>query len=140
MARVTPFFTTDPNLLPILEDLIAREPIFRRPAFASTLEDFDNLMAPDYWEVGASGRRYGRAFILHMLAENPPVDATAVGWRISGHALRQLAPDTYLVTYSLRQSDRLTRRSTLWRSTPAGWQILYHQGTIVTPTDNAAND
>ena len=136
MARVTPFFTTDPILLPILEDLIAREPIFHRPQFAATLEDFDRLMAPDYWEVGASGRRYGRAFILQTLADNPPVDATTVGWRISGHALRALAPDTYLLTYSLRQSDRLTRRSTLWHRSPTGWTILYHQGTVVTPGDS----
>jgi hypothetical protein len=26
-------------------------------------------MAPDYWETGASGRRYSRAFILHHLEQ-----------------------------------------------------------------------
>jgi hypothetical protein len=131
MVRVTPFYTTDPALLPTLAELIAFEPIFHRPHVASTLEDFDRLMAPDYWEVGASGRRYGRAFILQMLSENPPIDAATARWRISGQALRQLGPDTYLLTYSLRQSDRLTRRSTIWQTTLAGWRILYHQGTIV---------
>ncbi|MGA7155507.1 MAG: DUF4440 domain-containing protein [Acidobacteriaceae bacterium] len=140
MARVTPFFTTDPTLLPLLAELIAHEPIFHRPQFASTLDDFDRLMAPDYWEVGASGRRYGRAFILQMLAENPPIDAATARWRISGQALRRLSPAnetaTYLLTYSLRQSDRLTRRSTLWQSTPEGWRILYHQGTVVSADED----
>lgn len=131
MPRVTPFFTTDPTLLPLLAELIAFEPIFHRPEFAATLEDFDRLMAPDYWEVGASGRRYGRAFILQMLADNPPIDATTARWRLSGQALRRLSPDTFLLTYTLRQEARLTRRSTLWHSTPTGWQILYHQGTLV---------
>ncbi|MGA8939072.1 MAG: DUF4440 domain-containing protein [Acidobacteriaceae bacterium] len=136
MARVTPFYTTDPALLHILDELIPFEPIFHRPHHASTLEDFDRLMAPDYWEVGASGRRYGRAFILQMLAENPPIDAATARWRISGQALRRLSPDTYLLTYSLRQSDRLTRRSTLWQSTPKGWCILYHQGTVVSADED----
>jgi hypothetical protein len=37
---------------------------------------------------------------------------------------------TNLLTYILVQPDRITRRSTLWRHTNNGWQILYHQGTI----------
>jgi hypothetical protein len=136
MARPPAFPTTDPALKPLLAELSAYEPIFHRPAFAATLEDFDRLMASDYWEVGASGRRYNRAFILQMLADNPPVDAETARWRASGFALRQLAPDTYLLTYSLRQADRLTRRSTLWQQTPNGWTILYHQGTLVSANED----
>ena len=37
-------------------------------------------MARTYWEVGASGRCYSRAFILQQLAANIPVDAAAAGW------------------------------------------------------------
>jgi hypothetical protein len=135
MARPPAFPSTSADLKPLLAELSAREPIFHRPAFAATLEDFDRLMAPDYWEVGASGRRYNRPFILQMLADNPPVDAETVGWRASGFALRQLGPDTYLITYSLRQADRLTRRSTLWQHTPTGWMALYHQGTVVSANE-----
>jgi hypothetical protein len=43
-----------------------------------------------------------------------------------------LSEDTYLLTYTLLQDNvRLTRRSTIWRSTPEGWKIVFHQGTIV---------
>ena len=104
------------------------------PRFGLEPADFERRTAPDYWEVGASGRRYSRDFILQTLADNPPADAATLRWRASGHALRQLGPDTYLLTYSLRQQDRLTRRSTLWQRTPTGWQILYHQGTPSPPT------
>jgi hypothetical protein len=136
MARPAAFPSTDPSLKPVLAELSEQEPIFHRPAFAATLEDFDRIMAPDYWEVGASGRRYSRVFILQMLTDNPPVDAETARWRASGFALRQLSPDTYLLTYSLRQAERLTRRSTLWRRTPTGWTILYHQGTVVSANDD----
>jgi len=120
---------TDPELLPILEELAAQEPIFHRPAHATALKEFAQLMAPDYWEVGASGQTYTRAFILEHLAANPPADGA--NWQTTDFRLRRLCADTYLLTYTLDQSGRLTRRSTLWRSIPQGWQILYHQGTIV---------
>ena len=116
----------------ILDDLLRREPIFHRPQFPTT-------MSPDYWEVGASGRRYSRAFILETLAQNPPVDAAEANWQLTDPALTQLSPETYLLTYTLDQNSRITRRSTLWRNTPEGWQILYHQGTLVSvPQDDIA--
>jgi len=125
------FLQTDPTLRPILEELRQQEPIFHRPAFAATAADFAALTAPTYWEVGASGRRYTRDFILQHLAENPPVDAATANWRTSGFALQALSPDTYLLTYTLKQADRFTRRATLWHRTSQGWQILYHQGTLI---------
>jgi hypothetical protein len=122
------FFThIDAELLPVFEELRRREPIFHTPEFG----DFENATAPDYWEVGASGRRYSRDFILRTLEENPPVDATAAGWESSDYGLRRLGPDTYLFTYTLRQAERLTRRATIWQGSGEEWRILYHQGTIV---------
>jgi len=130
------FLQTDPTLRPILEELRQQEPIFHRPTFAATAADFAALTAPTYWEVGASGRRYTRDFILQHLAENPPVDAATANWRTSGFALQALSPDTFLLTYTLKQADRFTRRATLWRRTATGWQILYHQGTIMSANQN----
>jgi hypothetical protein len=136
MASRKTFFTTDPALLPVLAELRPLEPIFHTPEFGLEAADFDARMAPDYWEVGASGRRYSREFILQMLADAPPVNAATARWRASGHALRQLGPDTYLLTYSLRQGERLTRRSTIWEHSPQGWRILFHQGTIVSSNED----
>jgi hypothetical protein len=130
------FTHTDPTLTPILDELRPLEPIFHTPAFGLELADAERRMAPDYWEVGASGRRYSRDFILQSLADTPPIDATTARWRASSHALRALSADTYLLTYSLRQSDRLTRRSTVWQKTSGNWQILFHQGTIVSSNDD----
>jgi hypothetical protein len=136
MASRKTFFTTDPALLPILDELRPLEPIFHTPEFGLEPGDFDRRTAPDYWEVGASGRRYSREFILQMLADAPPVNAATARWRASGHALRQLGPDTYLLTYSLRQGERLTRRSTIWERSPQDWRILFHQGTIVSSDED----
>jgi hypothetical protein len=131
MADNPVFAHVDAELLPVFEELRRREPIFHTPSFGTTLADFESVMAPDYWEVGASGRRYSRDSVLHTLQQSPPVDAAAAGWQSSDYGLRRLGPDTYLFTYTLRQAERLTRRATIWQGSGDLWRILYHQGTIV---------
>lgn len=122
---------TTPELADILAELSRREPIFHRPEFGATRADFDKLMVEDYWETGASGRRYTRPFILDLLESRYSGPQNDV-WQTSGFHCRKLAEDVYLLTYTLLQdSTRLTRRATIWQRTPEGWQIVYHQGTIV---------
>lgn len=126
------FTRIDPELLPILEELRRREPIFHNPVFGMTTAEFERSTAPDYWEVGASGRRYSREFILTELTKSVPyIDAAMAGWQTTDFGLRRLGPDTYLLTYTLDQAGRRTRRSTIWQSSETGWRILYHQGTII---------
>lgn len=121
----------EPELLPLLQELSAREPIFHTKAFGKNAADFERMMAPEYWEVGASGRRYSREFILKMLEGHPPVDADETGWTCRDFGLRRLGPETFLLTYTLDQNGRITRRSTVWERTGDGWRILFHQGTVV---------
>jgi hypothetical protein len=130
------FTHVESDLLGVLEELRRLEPIFHTPEFGTTVADFEQRTALDYWEVGASGRRYCREFVLRWLNENPPVDAAAAGWQSHDHGLRRLGPDTYLLTYTLRQEYRVTRRATIWLKTSDGWLILYHQGTIVGEDDD----
>jgi hypothetical protein len=136
MANEEIFTYVEPDLFPVLEELRRREPIFHTPEFGTTREHFESATAPHYWEVGASGRRYSRDFILRTLEQNPPVDAVSANWQICDLGLRRLGPDTYLLTYTLHQGERITRRATVWQETPLGWRILYHQGTIVCSGDS----
>lgn len=126
------YLEVDTSLIPVLEELKAREPIFHTKRFGESLEDFERRTAPDFWEVGASGRRYSRGFILGMCSRKELVDAEAEGWEASGFGLKQLGPHCYLLTYTLNQKGRLTRRATIWEKAETGWRIVYHQGTVVT--------
>jgi hypothetical protein len=127
-----PDLTTAPELAAVLGELQRREPIFHRPEFGTTRADFDAMMEPDFWEVGASGQRYSRATVLDVLEERhakPHEDP----WRVDGFHCAEIAPDNYLVTYTLYQGERMERRATLWRRRGMLWKIVYHQGTIVAP-------
>lgn len=134
MASV--FVRVEAGLEGVLEELRRREPIFHTRAFGLTAEEREQAMDPEYWEVGASGRRYSRGFIQRMLAERPPVESEAAGWRCRDFGLRRLGAATYLLTYTLEQAGRVTRRATIWETTGEGWRIVYHQGTVVTGEDD----
>ncbi len=128
-----PTLVTDPKHQGVLEELIQREPIFHRPELGTTRQDFENMTVPDFWEVGASGRRYSRKYVLDTVErryEDPAEDV----WEAREFQCREIAPDNYLLTYTLfqgKQKERITRRSTIWRRSGQNRKIVYHQGTIV---------
>ena len=125
-----PHLITDPKLAQVLNELRQQEPIFHRPEFGNTRQDFEQMTDPAFWEVGASGRRYSREYVLDTLekrAQNP----TEETWETQDFHCLELGAKTYLLTYTLIQGERVTRRSTIWRKTELVWKILYHQGTIV---------
>ncbi len=99
--------------------------------YGATYSDFDRMMAEDFWEVGASGKRYSRALVLATLAKRLPLSDTE-HWVVTDFVCRHISGDTYLVTYRLEQDGgRLSRRSTLWQRAEGDWKALYHQGTLI---------
>lgn len=124
-----PKLVTRPEDRAVLEELKRREPIFHRPEFAAAAA-LDELVAQDFWEIGASGRRYSRRYVLETLAARA-AEAVADEWQASDFHCRALAPHLYLLTYTLRQGARVTRRASLWRREGELWKILFHQGTLV---------
>jgi len=115
-----PKLVTDPALADILQELSGREPLFHHPELGTSRRDFEAMTAADFWEVGASGRRYSREYVLDVLAgrkdDSQPIDI----WSTTDFHCRQLAPQVYLLTYTLFQGERTTRRSTIWQKTPQG--------------------
>ena len=124
-------FPIAPELRDVLAELSNREPLFHRAEFGTSRADFEKMMAQEFCEVGASGRCYSREFVLDELGKrfsSPHEDV----WETGEFQCRSPGEDTYLLTHLLLQNHvRLTRRATIWRKTPDGWKILYHQGTVV---------
>ncbi len=126
-----PNLVTDVGLAGILDELTQREPIFHRPELGTTRAYFERMTDPGFWEIGASGRPYSRAHVLDELEKRHSQPQQDV-WETSHFHCRQLAPDVFLLTYTLLQDNkRKTCRTTLWQHSAEGWKILFHQGTIV---------
>jgi hypothetical protein len=122
--------TRGPSLDQVTAELAAREPIFHRPEFGTTPADFEAMMDDGFFEVGASGKKYSREFVLEALQLRDI--AAAEHLMITDFACRAVATGLYLVTYQLEQAHgRLSRRASLWRRSAQGWRIVYHQGTLI---------
>ena len=125
-----PDFTTEDKHLEVMAELMKREPLFHREESGLTREDYERITEPGFWEVGASGRRYSREYVVESL-ERRYKNLAYETWYIEDFQCQEIAKDNYLITYTLFQDDRQSRRSTIWRRSENDWKIVYHQGTLV---------
>ncbi len=117
----------------VLAELRSREPIFHRSEHGTDRAAFEGMTAPDYWEVGASGRIYDRATVLAELERRyaDPNYVPMEGMEVSDFSCRAAGGNTWLATYHLRQGERDTRRASVWRQVDGRWVLVYHQGTVI---------
>ena len=98
-----PTLTTAPELTGILAALDRARADLSPSRVWSLAGRFEAMMTDDFWETGASGRRYSREFVLDELmrrASTPHEDV----WETSDFFCRELAADMYLLTYTLLQN------------------------------------
>lgn len=117
----------------ILNELKSREPIFHHPdKFGRSEQDILAQICDEFFEIGASGRIYSKQDVLNTLLERYNDPTYQDIWETKDFTLTQIAPDNYLLNYTLNQNKtRVTRHSTIWRNIDGAWKILYHQGTLV---------
>ncbi|MEN3146878.1 DUF4440 domain-containing protein [Neorhizobium sp. IRAMC:178] len=113
-----------------MAELAAREPIFHRREFGTSREALEAMTEETFWEIGASGRVYGRDVVIANLLERYR-QPEPHGWPCRDFTISRLADNLYHLSYILEERDRLSRRSTFWRNTATGWKIVFHQGTVI---------
>jgi hypothetical protein len=112
----------------VLRELVALEPVFHAPGM--TRARFEEMTAPDFVEVGASGRRYDREHVWSVLAARFATGEAEPPFGLLDPVVRRLGPDTWLLTYVLDLAGRVTRRATVWERAEGHWRVVYHQGTV----------
>ena len=119
-----PWAWTDPQLTWVLKELSAREPIFHRPEFGTSRADFENSTVAGFWEVGASGRRYSRHYVLDQLGARHAAQHEDV-WETRDFHCQRLADEVYLLTYTLLQ-DRTRADTALYHLAEHGGRLENH--------------
>jgi hypothetical protein len=131
LLGMEPKLLTAPELNDILAELSRLEQIFHWPPKDMSRRALEQMTVDDFWEIGASGRRYAREFVFDVLEQRKSKPQPDV-WETSEFYCRKLTEEVYLLTYTLLQDNtRLTRRSTIWQRAADGWKVIYHQGTVV---------
>ena len=88
----------------------------------------EEVFAPDFFEIGRSGRRYAREDSLTV--EPQEIDAVIP---LPEFSVRELSDDVVQVTYlsAVTYNDcvEFGHRSSIWSRVGERWQIRFHQGT-----------
>ena len=122
-----------------MKDLLAEisrlETELHHPGVGCTRDRLDALLHADFFEVARSGRKFGRDYVMDFLAEHSPpavhsddfqLTSLAEGCVLLNYRSVQLHPDGSRFRHTLRAS--------VWKRSPGGWQLFYHQAT---PTDES---
>ncbi len=106
-----------------------------KPEVRASRTKLNELLSDDFIEFGASGRVWNKKDIIASLIVelgNEDIVIEADTFRA-----QQITSDTVLLTYKCYRKNndgevlRTTLRSSIWRLVNEGWQLHFHQGTIV---------
>ncbi|MGG6241237.1 DUF4440 domain-containing protein [Nodosilinea sp. AN01ver1] len=124
----------------LLSTLRKLECELHQPKCRGDRERLAQLLASGFREFGRSGASYTRDDTLAML----PLKIEAPQIHAQDFAVHELADSIVLLTYRSAHIDssgelfRHTNRSSIWRLSSAGWQMVFHQGTPTAPFDQSA--
>jgi hypothetical protein len=99
-----------------------------RPEIRGSAARVEELLHPEFVEIGASGRRWDRAAMVAALVggdltDPGPIEVTDV------EGIR-LADDLIQVRFRTRRDTAgPVWRTSLWRRLDGRWRVYYHQGT-----------
>ncbi|MBO9099699.1 MULTISPECIES: nuclear transport factor 2 family protein [unclassified Rhizobium] len=116
----------------LLEYLRQLEERLFDPAVRSSRATLEELLSPEFREIGSSGRMFGFDDIISALLTEEPVMSRA----LHNPRLVMLSEHVALVTYgSIRKTMEghavHSLRSSIWRQEEDGrWLMVFHQGTL----------
>ena len=114
----------------VLDHVLELERELQTPACRSDPDRLSQLLAPDFVEVGASGRRWEREDMLAMLREES-ADPAAGAIEVVALSARALAAGVVQVFWDSARDGRRARRTSIWCERDGGWQQVFHQGTLL---------
>ncbi len=127
------------NANELLSILKSQEVALHQPELRRDINFISRLLHDDFMEFGRSGSTYSKSEIVSLLTDENP-DEPVQEWSQDYH-LHMHDVSTALLLYKsahVAENNELTRhtlRSSLWKLTSNGWQMLFHQGTSTAPFD-----
>lgn len=111
-----------------LTDVMALERELQTPAARADPRRLEELLAPDFEEIGASGRVWDLASILEMLSGEDDAGPAIEMHDLTG---RVVTDDVIVLRWQSVRGERRAHRTSLWERRPEGWRLVHHQGTLV---------
>lgn len=110
------------------DDLLGLEASLTDPEIRKTEERLEELLHPEFVEMGSSGRVYDRQLIIQAMSQ----DVGDAGVVMRDFEVHDITEDAALVTYrSIGQAGDEARRSSVWVRVEGVWKLRFHQGTRI---------
>jgi len=109
----------------LAQKIQALEELLLKPEVRTNSIRVSELLADDFFEIGASGRTFDKAAIVQSLSNETEQLPKLT---IAGFQLVPLSENLVQARYSILESGTL--RSSLWRKESDEWVMFFHQGTI----------
>lgn len=96
------------------------------------MSDPDKIISDDFLEIGKSGKIWTKQALITSYENKTEVNITITDFR-----LKPLSDSILLAIYTAHHTSETyhpvvkTIRSSVWRLSGTGWEIVFHQGTIV---------
>lgn len=107
--------------------VIERELALLTPEVRGSADQLEDLLDPDFTEIGKSGRLWNRGEMIAALVADTDPEQHSID--VSDMSGRRVGAGFVLLTYVTQVEGRRARRSSLWRQSTKGWRVLHHQGT-----------
>jgi len=118
---------TDELLISLEKSLLLNE-------VRSNLYSLNTLLHEQFCEISQSGKFYLKHDVIQSLTS---AEKTGSRYEATNFQVRFLADDIAQVSFETRsipRNDTRARRalrSSIWKNSENGWQMIFHQGTIV---------
>jgi len=119
-----------------LEEVKQLEVLLLQPEARRDASTLDQLLHPDFREIGASGRCWTRDEIIDELTNDSEQELITTS---ALHA-RQVSDGLILLTYRSDAPHGSALRSSWWARSDTGWQMVFHQGTPVPASRTDVHD
>jgi hypothetical protein len=101
-----------------------------QPEVRKSKERLNELIAENFVEIGASGRKFSKQNVIKEL-----LNETEINFTILSFNTIEISPDTILSTYEVEKEivganhKILSSRTSIWKNINGRWQIVFHQGS-----------
>jgi len=102
-----------------------------KPEIRTSQNELNQLLSDDFFEFGSSGR---------VLYKDLMIGEEGIGvvkMTLSDFDIHPLSEGVVLVTYRIfnEEKNQHTLRSSIWKLVEGRWQMIFHQGTISSPSN-----
>jgi hypothetical protein len=111
-------------IMTVSDEIATLERQLLDPAQRANAAFVEHVLAADFTEIGQSGRVYDKQAMLAQIRETPGLGGSRT---LSDFSAREIGPDLVLAMYRIVETR--TTRSSIWRKTAGGWEMVFNQGT-----------